>query len=187
MTGSNPQRTGQARQRGFTLFIAIVLATVALTVTLALTSLAYKSLLLSSSARESQYAFYNADTALECALYYDSGQGNPLGSSFPFVTPAAGTVTVNCSNGGVPVSVRFVLSNPDIHTTEYQTDIALPDDWFPENGNGCGRITVYKTDGTVFPIGRIYGDGVSNATCGASGGALITNARSVERGIKSIF
>src|SRR4051812_30828309 len=59
------------RQRGFTLLIAIILSSVVLTVGLSLLDVAYKQVVLSSTAKQSQVAFYNADSALECALYYD--------------------------------------------------------------------------------------------------------------------
>lgn len=58
-------------RRGFTLLISVVLASVALVVGLALANVAYKQVLLASAAKQSQSAFYNADSALECALYYD--------------------------------------------------------------------------------------------------------------------
>lgn len=58
-------------QRGFTLLIAVIFMTVMLSFGLALGSLSYKQLVLSSVASESQYAFYAADAATECALYYD--------------------------------------------------------------------------------------------------------------------
>lgn len=57
--------------RGFTLLIAIILASVALAIGLALADVAYKQVVLSSTARNSQVAFYRADSAMECALYYD--------------------------------------------------------------------------------------------------------------------
>lgn len=59
------------RNAGFTLLIAIIFMSVMLTFGLALGSLGYKQEVLASSAIESQYAFYAADTGLECALYFD--------------------------------------------------------------------------------------------------------------------
>lgn len=67
----NPASRHPGPQRGFTLLIAILLASIALAVGLALADVAYKQVVLSSTAKQSQTAFYNADSALECALYYD--------------------------------------------------------------------------------------------------------------------
>lgn len=58
-------------QRGFTLLIAVVLTSVLLSVGFALLDIAYKQTVLSSTARSSQGAFYSADSAMECALYWD--------------------------------------------------------------------------------------------------------------------
>jgi Tfp pilus assembly protein PilE len=59
------------RARGFTLILALIFTSVVLTVGLALADVAYKQVLLASAARQSEYAFYAADSALECALYQD--------------------------------------------------------------------------------------------------------------------
>ncbi len=64
-----------SNHRGFTLLIAIILASVALVVGLALANVAYKQVVLASAARNSQVAFYRADSAMECALYYDQQFG----------------------------------------------------------------------------------------------------------------
>ena len=58
--------------RGFTLLIALILTTVILSVGLALLDISFKQVTLAAASRQSQYAFYNADSGLECALYYDS-------------------------------------------------------------------------------------------------------------------
>jgi len=167
MTGSNRKHAVRPPQRGFALFIAIILSAVAAIVTLSLTALAYKSLILSSAARESQYAFYAADTALECALYWDKGSNN----AFPY---AAAPVNANINCGGVPVTLA--ASAYDTHTTQYQSP------WFVVNGGDCARITVYKTDGSVQPTGKLFGDGV-NVMCTK----IATDPRAVERGLKASY
>ena len=57
--------------RGFTLFYAVLITSLLLALGLAVFNITLKELLLSSDARESQNAFYSADTALECALFWD--------------------------------------------------------------------------------------------------------------------
>jgi hypothetical protein len=58
-------------QRGFTLLVAVVLSSVALAIGLSLLNISYKQVLLASAAKQSQNAFYAADSVLECALYFD--------------------------------------------------------------------------------------------------------------------
>ncbi len=132
--------------RGFTLLIAVILASVALAIGLALVDIAYKQTVLSSTARQSQSAFYNADAALECALYWDQQQDffgeNPfsLASSaiecneqaVTFTTTRSGTAPIvsvfqiPCSGGGTAASVTVWKNNPGadeniIYATGYNT------------------------------------------------------------------
>jgi len=62
-------------QSGFALLIAVIFMSVMLTFGLALGSLGYKQQVLASSSIEAQYAFYAADSALECVLYVDQQLG----------------------------------------------------------------------------------------------------------------
>lgn len=59
-------------QRGFTMLIAVVTGTILLLIAYGMASIALKQQVLNSSARESQLAFYAADSGLECALYLDA-------------------------------------------------------------------------------------------------------------------
>ncbi|MBI1974664.1 MAG: pilus assembly PilX N-terminal domain-containing protein [Candidatus Zambryskibacteria bacterium] len=99
--------------KGFTLLIAIVVMGTVLLVAAGVTNLAVKQSLISSTGRDSQYAFYAADTGLECALYWDVH--NPTGVS-AFST-STGSV-INCNNqsmtvGGTVVSTFTLNLNPD--------------------------------------------------------------------------
>ena len=58
-------------KRGFTIFFAVLVATLALSVGLVIYDLFLRSLSLSQLATQSQYAIYAADTGAECALYWD--------------------------------------------------------------------------------------------------------------------
>jgi hypothetical protein len=152
-----------------------VLSAVAASITLALTTLAYKGLILSSSARESQYAFYAADSALECALLWDNHDHNQFayGKSATSGVQCAGVYVTSDGTGNVP----GVTSSGK---TKYQSD------WFPINKrtvNGatvwsCGRITVYKSSTGQTDL---FGDG-TNADCND-----LSNPRAIERGLKAFY
>lgn len=58
-------------QQGFVLFVALLTASLLLAVGLAVINLSLKGFTLSTDARESQFAFYAADSGAECALYWD--------------------------------------------------------------------------------------------------------------------
>ncbi len=59
------------KNRGFTLFIAALLASLLTALGLSMFTIAQKELILSSLGRDSQYAFYAADSGAECAMYWD--------------------------------------------------------------------------------------------------------------------
>ncbi|TSC86137.1 MAG: hypothetical protein G01um10148_643 [Parcubacteria group bacterium Gr01-1014_8] len=59
------------KSRGFTLLLSALIASLSLALGLAIVTIARKSVILSSIGRDSQFAFYAADTGAECALYWD--------------------------------------------------------------------------------------------------------------------
>jgi Tfp pilus assembly protein PilX len=92
------------QQRGFTLLIALILASVTLVVGLALADVAYKQIVLSSTARNSQLAFYRADSAMECALYYDQQFASFNDNAALSITCESQSITVTKSSlpdGGI--------------------------------------------------------------------------------------
>ena len=58
-------------KKGFALLFAILASSVLLSIGAAIWNIAFREVLLSSFGRESQSAFYVADTAIECAFYHD--------------------------------------------------------------------------------------------------------------------
>jgi len=63
--------TSHNSKRGFTIFFAVLVAALALSVGVVIYDLLLRSLSLSQLATQSQYAIYAADTGAECALYWD--------------------------------------------------------------------------------------------------------------------
>ncbi|MDO8552388.1 MAG: hypothetical protein Q7S01_02525 [bacterium] len=64
-----------AGSRGFTLLLAALISSVVLALGVSIFEIARKQVNLSSIGRESQFAFYAADTGAECALYWDVRSG----------------------------------------------------------------------------------------------------------------
>jgi Tfp pilus assembly protein PilX len=58
-------------KKGFTLLLATLISSLLLLLGAAIFSVIKKELVLSSLGRDSQFAFYAADTGAECALYWD--------------------------------------------------------------------------------------------------------------------
>ena len=58
-------------ERGFTLLLAALVGSLVLALGISIVTIVQKSVTLSSIGRESQFAFYAADSGAECALYWD--------------------------------------------------------------------------------------------------------------------
>jgi len=58
-------------KKGITLLITILAAGVLLSVSLSIFNIAMKELIISATGRESQVAFYAADSGIECFLFWD--------------------------------------------------------------------------------------------------------------------
>jgi len=120
------------------LLIAVIFMSVMLSFGLALSSLGYKQQVLASSAIESQYAFYAADTALECALYADQQQ-----DLFAYRKYDGKAKTMLCD--GTAVSV---IENPPSVTVLVSTaQLSL------DGGTRCADIAVYKYTSGQSPGG----------------------------------
>ncbi len=90
--------------RGFTLLLAVLISGILVALGSAIFDLVSKEILLSSAGRESQFAFYAADTGVECALYWDYQQN-------AFSTTTSIT-QVSCGGETVPLTRTYDTTNP---------------------------------------------------------------------------
>ena len=105
------------KNKGFTLFIAIIVTGTLLLVAVGVVNLTVKQAFISTSGSESQHAFYAADTGIECAIYWDV-QNPSVISAFSTTTGSQ----INCNNqtmtvGGTSVSTFTFNFNPDPYCT----------------------------------------------------------------------
>ena len=142
-------------KKGFTLLAAIVTTSMLLLVSFVVSNVALKQLVISYFNQESQFAFYNADSGIECATYWDLK--TPPGLFDPYV-PA---VNVSCSGQ----SVAQVRSANASYATSSIT-INLP--------KGCFKVDVVKTLGAATTT-KIDSRGYNNCVANAF--------RKVERGV----
>lgn len=119
---------------GFTLLIAIVVTSMLLLVSFVIVDIALKQVVLSNDAMQSQYAFYNADTGTECALYWDLK--NPGGVS-AFATDTPGVIACNAGNNG----------NPSTISTNSQTVPTIPSEQSLIGGGGAGNpVSIFEVN-----------------------------------------
>ena len=77
------------------MLIAIVITSVLMIVSFVVVDVATKQLQLANTAEQSQYAFYNADSGVECAQYWDLHYSNGAVSAFATTTGLNSSITCN--------------------------------------------------------------------------------------------
>jgi len=174
-------------EKGYTLLFAVIVSVLVLSIAAFILSVSRKEAILASSARDSIYAFYAADSGLECAvenlsaLATSSGSisfncmdksinaiQNPIGGilSDPN-TIAAGTSTFSMSNGAGASSQSGVSSCVSTTVSYVSIPPRLP-------GNSSGVATSTLITVTV----RGYNIGWSGTDCSVPG------PRKVERALQ---
>lgn len=90
------------------MLIAVLVSSVLLALGFAIYNIVSKELIFSSAGRESQFAFYAADSGAECALYWDY-KHDAFATSSPLTE-------VQCGDKTVPLTRDYDVGN-DIYTT----------------------------------------------------------------------
>jgi hypothetical protein len=99
--------------KGFTIFFALLVSSIALSVGLAIYDLTVRELDLSGTATQSQYAVYSADTGAECALYWDA----KCPSTLAYCQKSGGSAfATSTASGQPPASSNLLCNNQDIST-----------------------------------------------------------------------
>jgi len=148
----------RSSQGGFTLLLATLTSALLLLLGATIFGLIKKEIILSSLGRDSQFAFYAADTAAECGLYWDLRH-----NIFSTTTPYSGATcdgqslgTIQFPGYGVPASFEY-------------------------DPNGyCARVSVIKN--VTHPRTVIYARGYSTDCAG-----IVNNPRSLERAVEIVY
>ncbi len=143
MTNNQPPTTNN---RGFTIFFAMLVGGLALSIGIAIYDLTVRELDLSGTATQSQYAIYAADTGAECALYWDlkctladctsrGAANSAFATSSQSVIPPSGVTCNGVDIRAAPWTVDSILTAA---TTTF-TVTFLPQAY-------CASVTVAKTN-----------------------------------------
>lgn len=159
--------TKNKKQKGYAILFTVVIVSAISVITAGLSNAAYKQLILSSLAKDSQLAFYEADTAGDCALYADLVEYPKLLEATPsgiFSTPPG----TPWSCGGLNLKIVSAELSSGYSLNPPQEDSLDP----------CFRIDV-KKDTTSAPPHTI-----TTITAKGYNICKISNLRTVEREIK---
>ena len=166
--------------RGFTLFIAVIVSSLFLAIGFSLASLSVKQQIISSIGKESQFAFYAADTGIECALYWDfklGGENNAFATSTDSTDPNPPLPTdLPCNNQNI-AATWSIEHLTDRATTTFAFNFLDPD---PTKSNPYCAVVKVGKNGLVTTI---ESRGYNNASVSGSS-CLSSNPRTVERAVR---
>lgn len=162
---------------GFALLFAILAASVLLSVAVAIWNIALREVILSSFGRESQIAFFAADTGSECALYWDfkGAFATSTDTDLPRPNqkrscPTAFPAFITC--GGEIIHPIITFCNDFKATTDFSMTM---------KSGTCADVTVTKTDPTGSGVSATDIDSRGHNTCDP------TNPIYVERGLRTNY
>jgi Tfp pilus assembly protein PilX len=160
-------KNNRQKNKGFTILFAVIVSSLVLAVGISIANITLKQILISASGRDSQVAFYTADSGSECAIYYDL-----IEKTFPTSTESSPSIdNIDCmeTSGAPIVVVDGGISNATSTFTVGQ-------------GVACAKVTIGKHDRN--------GDGYVDRTIIQSRGYNIcdeNNPRRLERGLEIIY
>ncbi|MGB0925359.1 MAG: hypothetical protein ACPGTS_01475 [Minisyncoccia bacterium] len=141
-------------KKGFVILFAMLVSSLMLLISGGVYNLVQKQLVLSSYARESQVAFYAADSALECALFYDVSAHIPAPETtyFPAGQPSSySSPGMRCGAGNPRAERLNVRTGGDNYTDSFVFRYAseaqeVPGIVFgrPFLDSGCAYVLVEK-------------------------------------------
>lgn len=165
------KRVFKKNQKGYAILFTLVIVSAVSVITAGLTNTIYKQMILSSLTKDSQAAFYQADTASDCALYADMIEYKKS-SSVPKESSIFDSNSWTC--GGLDLTIvpltGGILNGYDLN----------PPDEYESSSDPCFRISVLKETIGTEP------DTIVKNTVTAKGYNICdkTNLRTVERAIK---
>jgi len=151
---------------GFTILYAVIVSSLILALGLGIVAITMKEVKLSGAGRDSQLAFYAADSGSECAMYHDL-----VKDVFP--TSTSETIILSKCNGQ-GIEATSVGDNVSTATTSFR--MFMVDN---ETNKPCVDVEVIKyMDNSIPPKQKTSIDARGYNTCDAN------NARRLERGYR---
>jgi len=151
--------------RGFTLLLAVLISGVTLSIGIAIFNITFKEIRLSSAGRESQFAFYAADSGAECALFHD-WRNEAFGSG------AASSFNITCADDSLEVT------KTDVSATIDEFDFRMILDQV--NSRYCADVKVRKEEVSTDVIKTTVISRGTNV-------CVVQSNRRVERAIELVY
>lgn len=146
--------------KGYAILFTVVVVSVISLIAIGLTNTSYKQLILSSVAKDSHLAFFQSDTATECALYLDNRLDMQVGGNPITATPVNWKCGINAD--GTDYTLGAYVDSSGGGTTQYKLNaIAGNDAGMLSSATPCFKIDIdKKSNGTKVSA---YGYNVCDA------------------------
>ncbi len=148
------------KNKGFVILFAVMLSSIILAITLGVANITLKEIKFSTSAKDTNDAFFAADIGTECALLNDKSESNSFVST-------GGSGTVSCLGGTISLSGDYPLWS-----------FVLPG--LGSGGQGCAKVTVDKSAAPTTVVNS-KGYNMGDVSC------LSPNTDRVERELQATF
>ncbi len=176
-----------SRQKGIVILFAVLTIGLLIGIGVAMSGLTQKQLVLSNIGKQSQVAFYAADTGAECARYWDSVHNSFAATSTDingkeiFVAPK-GSNAIFC-DGKKPKDINFgpEVEGQENTKTSFQFDIVAPTGFDPKY-NYCTKVEITKIIQQGLVVGTTIESRGYNLPCGAA-----NTSRKVERAVRLTY
>jgi Tfp pilus assembly protein PilX len=159
------------RQSGFAMLFSVLVSSLILSVGLSIFNLTLKELVLSSSGRESQFAFFAADSGAECALYWEFKGVDIFATSTSSRTPNPATPQCNLQN----INITPTTSDGTSATTQFSFTL-------PPADAGCSAAG----PNVIVTVSKVDNAGIISTTIDSRGynTCVTTDTSRVERGLR---
>lgn len=146
--------------KGFTLLFAVLVSVLLIAIGASMINIALKQVILSGAGRESQFAFYAANTGIECALYWDLHPQNNGAGDVSYTFPANGQSLrddfsgVTCDGGQIKNGTGFSNDSKNQFTTDasgYSWDNSF--DTYPNDYTF--RMSIENTDANTLYCAQV--------------------------------
>lgn len=171
------------KNKGMTLVIALTTMTLLLSVSLSISNIVLRQIKISSMNDKSKIAFFAADSAIGCAMYYDTLFIPDLDDATLSINQSINTavfgkmtkedreVRIKCGNQNILRHTSNTVSmSPETIVTSFDIDY----------GDVCANVEVTRTDVSTSIMARGYNTAATAAGCDLSN---IQSRRLVERGL----
>ncbi len=143
------------KKRGFAMLFSVLISSLLVVVGLSIFNITLKELTISTSGRESQIAFYAANSGMECALYWDLKGNRTAFATSTSDIPFAKVISTKCGNL-ININSNVTSSGPNYATTNFSFNITndtnppcveVMVEKYIDTANGNKPTTIIKSQG----------------------------------------